>query len=72
MPDTVHVHTKCPGCQKQATLEVPAEGYKRWRNGELIQRALPELSASQREQLMTGYCVGCWDRLFAEEDEDGY
>lgn len=66
--ETIHVHTKCPGCGKRATLEVPAEGYEHWRDGELIQRALPQLSADAREQLMTGYCSPCWDKLFKEEE----
>jgi hypothetical protein len=56
-------------CGESRTLEVPAEGFERWQAGELIQNAMPELSADDREQLISGTCGACWDRLFPSEDE---
>ena len=68
----VQVATKtCPGCGKASTLEVDKAGYKAWQQGTLIQRALPDLTADQREQLITGYHGKCWDVLFPDEDEEG-
>ena len=66
--ETFHVHTKCPECGKTDTIAVSAAGYNAWQGGELIQRALPELSADAREQFITGYCSACWDKLFKETD----
>ena len=43
-------------------------GLEAWESGVLIQDALPELSASEREQLMTGIHAECWDRAFPEEE----
>ena len=60
----------CPGCRKVTTLRVDVSGFANWQRGELIQSALPELTVDDRETLITGYCVPCWDALFAEGDDD--
>lgn len=67
---TMKVHTKCPRCKKQEDIEVPKLGYQQWVSGALIQRAMPGLSATQREQLMTGICGQCWDEMFKEEENE--
>jgi len=37
----------------------------RWEEeGELIQNALPYLSADERELLISGICGGCFDKMF--------
>lgn len=69
MSNTTLVRVACPMCGESRTLEVPAEGFERWQAGELIQNAMPELSADDREQLISGTCGACWDRLFPSEDE---
>ena len=38
-----------------------------WRNGELIQRAMPNLSADDREFLITGITPEEWEAAFGEE-----
>ena len=58
----------CPLCQQTSKLEVPTEGYNEWRRGEHVQHALPELSADDRELLITGCHPKCWDKMFAEEE----
>jgi hypothetical protein len=69
---TLIVETRCPGCGLGARVEVDAEGYAAWRGGELIHRALPLLSDSERERLITGLCDPCWDKWTeAEEWEKG-
>jgi hypothetical protein len=37
-----------------------------WKNGELIQRAMPNLSADEREFLMTGITAEEWENTFGE------
>jgi hypothetical protein len=48
---------------------VPEEGFHNWQGGELIQNALPELTADERELLISGTCPSCWDRMFGDYDE---
>lgn len=33
-----------------------------------IQDELPELTAAQREQILTGTCPECWDDMFGEQE----
>lgn len=62
--------SKCMGCGKGGEIDVPEDGYVRWKNGEFIQNALPMLTANQREQLMTGMHGECFDDMFPEEEEE--
>ena len=67
----------CWRCSQVYEIVIPIDGYDKWQTGELIQDALPELSAGERELLISGTCDACWDELFGdaedvEEDEDNY
>lgn len=63
------ISAKCSECQTTKVLEVPIEGLDAYRNGALIQRALPMLSAGDRELLISGICGPCFDKLFEEVEE---
>jgi hypothetical protein len=57
---------------KQNTMDLPIteEQLGRWQRREgLIQNIMPELSAGQREFLMSGYTEEDWATLFPPEDE---
>lgn len=41
-----------------------------WRSGMLIQDAFPELSAEDREFLISGLCPKCWNNIFNEEETE--
>ncbi len=58
----------CPFCGKEDVQIVPTEGYGRWIQGELIQKAMPNVDASIREFLMTGMCPSCQEKIFGEEE----
>ncbi len=60
---TTTVSVPCPFCHTHSTVEVPLDGFIAWRNGELIQNALPALSADDRELLISGVCPSCWDTM---------
>ena len=45
------------------------EQYNAWRDGELIQRAMPQLSADEREFLKTGITPEEWNKLFGSDEE---
>jgi hypothetical protein len=68
MTETITVSVPCPFCQNSAELDVPFEGYKAWQSGELAQNAFPDLSADEREMLISGTCPTCWDEQFAFEE----
>lgn len=38
-----------------------------WRNGELIQRAMPKLTADEREFIKSGITAAEWKQLFGGE-----
>ena len=70
---TTETHAiECWNCLQPHVIEVSSEGYAEWQGGELIQEALPELSAGERELLMSGTWDPCWDELFGDfaEEED--
>ena len=58
------IHSVCPFCGTPHSVAVPSKGYRAWQEGELIQRALPQLSATEREQLISGMCPKCQKKIF--------
>lgn len=79
---TVTVIQTCPYCRKPSEIVVDADRYERWQEGKRrgesaaisgIQVIFPDLTADEREVLISGTHPECWDRLFPpeEEDEDG-
>lgn len=51
------------------TMDIPVtrEQIHEWEGGALIQRAMPNLTNSQREFLMTGITDEEWDELMGED-----
>ncbi len=56
----------CVHCGDQFDMVVPIHGLIAWKEGMLIQDAMPELSADERELLISGTCGKCWDEMFPE------
>jgi hypothetical protein len=50
-----------------ALTEQEFAGYLRWQRGEPIQWCLPDLSADDREKLLTGLDQATFNRLFPKE-----
>ena len=46
-------------------IEVTQEQLSSWENGTLIQDAMPNLSADEREFIMTGITAEEWEELFS-------
>jgi len=61
----------CPWCAKEATVDVPDEGWSRFMAGTHVQDAFPDLSDDERELLLTGFCPSCWDEVFGEMEDVG-
>lgn len=51
-------------------LDITPEQLERWNNGELIQRVMSNLSADEREFLISGIPPGEFDDLFPGEEDD--
>lgn len=56
----------------ERTLDIPCtrEQYQAYVDGEHIQVAMPNVSAADREFIMTGIIQEEWDKLFPEEDDE--
>lgn len=61
---------KCIFTGKSVTVKVPAPGLYAYRQGAHIQDAFPEMSAGDREFLMSGISDEGWDQTFKEEEEE--
>jgi hypothetical protein len=55
------------GIEHTMDLDITPEQIERYNNGELIQRAFPNLSAGEREFIMTGITPKEWDDIFSPE-----
>ncbi len=56
----------CPFCgQVCQALLITAE-FDAWRNGALIQNAMPTTPATTREWLISGICPDCQESIFGE------
>lgn len=58
------IYTHCTCCQKQFVIKAPQEGYNAWTKHEKkIQHAMPTVSADDRELLISGLCVDCFEEV---------
>lgn len=58
----------CVFCGKEHSVEVDFDNFMQWKMGALIQNAMPELNATQREQLISGICPNCQERIFGGDE----
>lgn len=63
---------KSPRTGIETTLDLPItqQQIQDWHDGVMIQRAFPNLSASEREFIKTGLTQADWDAIFPSEDEE--
>jgi hypothetical protein len=65
----ITVSRVCPFCGNEHGVEVNLAQFEKWQNGELIQNAMPTLSAAEREQLISGVCPNCQAKFFGNAEE---
>jgi hypothetical protein len=58
------------GSWNQRKINVTEEQVNRWQAGELIQDVMPNLSADDREFLMTGSTPYEWDEVFGGDEDE--
>ena len=61
-----NVAMTCAFCGKFHLVEVDLGQLEAWQNGELIQNAMPDLTFTEREQLISGLCPKCQAKAFGE------
>ena len=62
----IDVSIICPFCGGDHAVEVDLAKFEAWQNGELIQNAMPDLTFTEREQLISGLCPKCQVKAFGE------
>ena len=71
MKSFVNVEITCPFCGAPHYVLCDEVELDRWQAGELIQVAMPSLTATEREELISGICPDCQSSIFgSDEDED--
>ncbi len=66
----VIVTITCKHCLTMYEIVVSRQGLIDYKNGMLIQKAFPELSASERELILNATCGKCWDKMFLPPEQD--
>lgn len=56
----------CPMCSTYHTLTVELEQYLNYLDGMFIQEAFPEMSPTDRERFLSGFCPDCQEKIFKE------
>lgn len=58
----------CTVCGKSSEVEVTEKEFAALNGNEMIQNALPDWSADQRELFISGTHPKCWDDLFGSDE----
>jgi hypothetical protein len=65
----VTITKTCRECGIEKYIECDPAAVMSWQAGVHIQDAMPEVSADDRELLISGICGQCFDKLFEEDEE---
>lgn len=60
------------GKQRTWDLDITPEQIDRYNNGALVQDAFPNLTASEREFILTGMTDAEWDYMFSDDEGEDY
>lgn len=65
------IKRRCPvtGVDKEMEIDVTVAQLAEWQAGKLIQNAMPTLTPSEREFIMTGITDDVWDKIFEKEED---
>lgn len=70
MNDIVEYTTPpCMVCKQTSMMRVRRSDLRRWRSGDTVQRAFPEMRPDDRERLVSGTHPSCWVELFGDDDD---
>ena len=60
----------CVFCGKVHSVDLMEYEFNLWREGTLIQEAMPDTSVEDREFLISGICPKCQEDIFGVDDDD--
>ena len=60
----------CVFCGKVHSIDLMEYEFNLWREGTLIQEAMPDTSVEDREFLISGICPKCQEDIFGVNDDD--
>lgn len=63
-PGIVNVKGNCVFTGEEYQCSVPLDGLKKWQDGTAIQQAMPNVSADDREFLISGISPAGWKSTF--------
>jgi hypothetical protein len=66
--DVIVVVNTCPICNKTHSVEIDIVDFFDWKDGTPAQFTFPYLSATEREQLISGMCPNCQNDIFGKEE----
>tara|TARA_R100000963_G_C4580705_1_gene61790 strand:+ start:340 stop:573 length:234 start_codon:yes stop_codon:yes gene_type:complete len=69
MHDKTTLTESCRTCGSEETITVETKDLHDWKNGTVIQEAMPYLNSDQREMMISHTCSVCWDKLFPEDSD---
>lgn len=62
----------CRMCKEMHAVECRSDEYEKFaRNESMVQDCFPNMSAADREFLLTQYCPACQDKIFGTPEDDG-
>lgn len=72
--ETRSISRKSPltGEMNTRVMQIDMADFNRWKNGTLIQEAMPYLTDEEREFLITGCTPEDWDKLWGRLADPGY
>lgn len=68
----MEIMMQCPFCGKNHSVNVEFDAWLDYMDGELAQNAFPDLSPTEREQIISHICPSCQDSIFGNEEEEDY
>ena len=67
----ISIKITCPICGKEHKVEVSEHEFAQWELGmDCIQNAMPTLSATEREQIISHICPKCQANIFGTDEEE--
>lgn len=65
----VEIICQCPFCGTVSRVAVYAYQYALYLQGDLAQNVFPQLSATDREKIISGLCDKCQNDVFGEDED---
>lgn len=56
---------ECKSCDYEVHIPITEDQLSQYKNGEPIQKVLPNVSPDDRELFISGLCGKCFDKIFA-------